>query len=81
MDDKHLPALGGNLGLPCQKTASRRQNVGHWPLGCGKIWRRLFAKVLLMMAMLEVEIECGTDQLCGGLQAGIKGRVYAMQTT
>ena len=50
------------------------------PLGCGEIWRRLFAKVLLMVAMLEAEIECGTDQLCGGLRVGIEDGVHAMRT-
>ena len=50
------------------------------PLGCGEIWHHLFAKVLLMVAMLEAEIECGTNQLWGGLRLGIEGGIQAMKT-
>ena len=51
-----------------------------WPLSCGKIWCRIFVKVPLIVSMLETEIECGTEQLCGGLHSGIEGGAHGMKT-
>ena len=50
------------------------------PLGCGKAWQKLLAKCVLAVTMTEAELECGIDQLCGGLRAGIEGGVHAMRT-
>ena len=49
------------------------------PLCVGKIWRQIFAKCLLFVAGGEAKEARGTDQLCVGLEAGIKGGVHAMQ--
>ena len=48
------------------------------PIGIGETWRRLFAKCVLRVAGTEAEIQCGADQLCAGLKAGIDGAVHAM---
>ena len=50
------------------------------PLGCGEAWRRLLAKVFLAVTITEVELECGIEQLCGRLRAGIEGGVHDMRT-
>ena len=49
------------------------------PLCIGEIWRRLFAKCLLLVAGSEAKEACGIDQLCAGLEAGIEGGIHAMQ--
>ena len=47
------------------------------PIGIGDIWRRLFAKTLIHVAGSDVQLACGTDQLCSGIKAGIEGGVHA----
>ena len=47
------------------------------PVGVGEIWRRLFAKTVLILAVGEAKEICGADQLCAGLEAGIEGGIHA----
>ena len=47
------------------------------PVGIGEIWRRLFAKTVLILAGEEAKEECGDEQLCAGLEAGIEGGIHA----
>ena len=49
------------------------------PLGCGEVWRRGSAKCVLAVAGHEAKTECGKDQLCAGLEAGIDGGIHAMR--
>ena len=49
------------------------------PVGIGEIWRRLLAKCVLKVAGTEAKEECGSDQLCAGLEAGIDGAVHAVR--
>ena len=49
------------------------------PVGIGEVWRRLFAKAVLLVAGPEATEACGADQLCAGLSAGIEGGVHAMR--
>ena len=46
-------------------------------MGVGEIWRRLFAKTVLILAVGEAKETCGADQLCAGLEAGIEGGIHA----
>ena len=48
-------------------------------MGIGEIWRRLLAKCVLKVAGTEAKEECGSDQLCAGLEAGINGAVHAVR--
>lgn len=34
------------------------------PIGIGETWRRLFAKIVLLVAGYEAKEVCGIDQLC-----------------
>ena len=47
------------------------------PVGVGEIWRRLFAKTVLILAVGEAKETCGADQLCAGLEAGIEEGIHA----
>ena len=47
------------------------------PVGIGEIWRRLFAKTVLILAGNEAKEVCGDEQLCVGLEAGIEGGIHA----
>ena len=47
------------------------------PVGIGEIWRRLFAKTVLILAGEEAKEVCGDEQLCAGLEAGIEGGIHA----
>ena len=49
------------------------------PLGIGEIWRRAVAKCLMEVCGQEAMEACGSDQLCGGLAAGIEGAIHAMK--
>ena len=48
------------------------------PIGAGEIWRHLLAKCILKVAGDAAKEVCGMDQLCAGLEAGIKGGIHAM---
>ena len=52
---------------------------GAHPLYVGEISQRLLTRCLLFMAGSEAKEVCGIDQLCAGLEAGIKGGIHAMQ--
>jgi hypothetical protein len=49
-----------------------------WPLDVGKTWRWAIDKTLLLVTGNEAREGCGIDQLCPGLEAGIKGGIHAM---
>jgi hypothetical protein len=48
------------------------------PIGVGEIWRRLAAKVTLLVSGCNAKERCGIDQLCAGLEAGIEGGIHAI---
>ena len=41
------------------------------PVRVGETWRRLMEKCLLWVTEKEDEAACGTEQLVGGMEAGI----------
>ena len=47
------------------------KSPGIRPVGIGETWRRLLAKCLLQVSGQEAEAACGTEQLAGGVEAGI----------
>ena len=53
------------------------KSPGIRPAGIGDTWRRLLAKCLLRVSGQEAKTACGTDQLEGGVEAGIEGAIHA----
>ena len=51
---------------------------GVMPLGVGEIWRQMLAKCVLVVTGAEAKEAYGTEQLCGGLEAGIEGCVHVV---
>ena len=49
------------------------------PIGIGNILRMLLCKTLLIVVDKEATRACGTDQLCSGLEAVIKGGIHHMR--
>ena len=49
------------------------------PVGIGETWRRLQAKCLLQVTGQESKAACGTEQLAGGVEAGIDGAIHSMR--
>ena len=49
------------------------------PVGVGENWQRLMAKFLLRVMGQEAKAACGTEQLAGGVEAGIEGGIHAMR--
>ena len=47
-------------------------------VGVGETWRRMMAKCLLRVAGPEAKTACGTNQLAGGVEAGIEGAIHVM---
>ena len=49
------------------------------PVVVGETWRRLMAKCLIRVTGQEEKSACETDQLDGGMEAGIEGGIHAMR--
>ena len=52
--------------------------VGIRPIEIGDVIRRAAAKCVLLVAGASATSECGADQLCAGLKAGVEGGVHAV---
>ena len=53
------------------------KSPGIRPVGIGETWRHLLAKCLLQVSGQETKAACGTEQLAGGVEAGIEGVIHA----
>ena len=53
------------------------KSPGIRPVGIGETWRRLLDKCLLWVSGQEAKASCGTEQLAGGVEAGIEGAIHA----
>ena len=49
------------------------------PVGVGETWRRMMEKSLLQVTGKEAKAACRTDQLVGGVEAGIEGGIHVMR--
>jgi hypothetical protein len=47
-------------------------------LGVGEVWRRTSNKTVLLVAKEEAKEVCGINQLCAGLEAGVKGGIHVI---
>jgi hypothetical protein len=51
---------------------------GVQPVGVGEVWRHACAKTVLLVAGEEGKEVCGLNQLCAGLEVGIKEGIQAI---
>ena len=47
-------------------------------VGIGETLRCIIGKMVCTATRLDLEVQCGTDQLCTGIKCGIEGAVHAM---
>ena len=52
------------------------KSPGIRPVGIGETWRRLLDKCLLRVSGQEAKAVCGTEQLAGGVEAGIERVIH-----
>ena len=55
------------------------KSPGVRPVGIGETWMRFDSKCVLFVAGGEARDECGVDQLCAGLEAGVEGGIHALR--
>ena len=48
------------------------------PINIKDLWSRLIAKCVIKVTKVEAQLACKTDQLCGGIEAGIEGGIRHM---
>ena len=66
-------------GLMAGRLVALDKCPGVRSVGIGEVWRRLVAKIVLVVAGEDATVACGTDQLCAGLSAGVEGGIRAAQ--
>ena len=73
--NEHLPWAAFRAFQASRLIALDKQ-PGVRPVGVGKSFRRLFAKIVLRLTRHEATAACGNTNLCSGLKAGIEGAVH-----
>ena len=48
------------------------------PIGIGETLRHDIGKAVCYATRVDVELTCGSDQLCGGIRSGIEGAIHAI---
>ena len=71
------PPCAAYRALMSDRLIALDKSPGIRPVGIGETWRRLLAKCLLRVSGQEAKVACGTEQLAGGVEAGIEGAIHA----
>ena len=50
------------------------------PVGIGDIWSRCATKCMIEACVDNAKLECGAEQLCSGIKAGIEGVIHTMRS-
>ena len=48
-------------------------------VGVGDTWCQMLDKCVLVLTRAEAKEACSTEQLCGGLEAGIEGGIHVVR--
>ena len=51
---------------------------GVHPIGIGETLRHVIGKAVCYATRVDVELACGSDQLCGSVKSGVEGAIHAM---
>ena len=49
------------------------------PIAIGEVLRRILCKVVASITRSDVEVLCGSDQLCSGVGAGIEDDIHCFR--
>ena len=64
--------------MACRELTLGKGPIGICPVGIDDISRQAAAKCVLVVAGPLATTECGSDQLCAGMKAGVDGAVHAI---
>ena len=74
-----FPPWATNWALvACLEIAPDKDSTGTHSIGIGNIFWHAVANCILVVASLFATTECGSDQVCVGLKAGVDNVVYAV---
>ena len=73
-----MPDWAAYRGLTTRRLLALDKEPGTRPVGIGSIWIRYIAKLLLAETAAEAKAECGSLQLCAGLEAGTEGGLHSV---
>ena len=51
------------------------------PIGIGETLRHVVGKAVCYATRVDVELACGSDQLCGSVRSGIGGAIHTMTSS
>ena len=71
------PPWAAYCALMAGRLVALDKNPGVRPVGIGEAIRRLMIKFVHSLTTTHAMEECGTNNLCSGLKAGIEGAIHA----
>ena len=77
--DNGRPPWAANSALIPGRLIGINKCPGVRKVGMGYTWRRMLEKCVLVVTGADAKEACGTEKLCGGLEAGIQGWIHAVR--